>query len=144
MEATYLDFIKGTITTDSSSLSGTNVGQNSLNRATIGTHSVRIQPISPLGSALNISSGRSRCPYASAPNSVYEQIKSDGKVGSRAFYDENGRQYKRQDFDHEHFDKKTRKFLNPHEHLYRYNPMGQQIGKDVREITDGSTNNPSV
>ncbi len=39
-----MDFINGTITTDSSSLSGTNVGQNSLNRDTIGIHHDRIQP----------------------------------------------------------------------------------------------------
>lgn len=36
----------------------------------------------------------------------------DGTVKSRAFYDENGNQFSRQDFDHRHFDKKQNNIIN--------------------------------
>lgn len=36
----------------------------------------------------------------------------DGTVKSRVFYDENGNQFSRQDFDHIHFDKKQNNIIN--------------------------------
>ena len=44
--------------------------------------------------------------------SGYEQMNPDGTVKSRAFYDENGNQFSRQDFDHIHFDKKQNNIIN--------------------------------
>ncbi len=90
-----------------------------------------------------VKSGKSKPPKTSDPDSVYEQKNNDGTVRSRSFYDKNGRQYKRQDFDHEHYDKNAGKPRQPHEHHYRYNSNGQPNGHDVGPITDGSTNAPS-
>ena len=67
-----------------------------------------------------INQGTSKPPQKSTPNSVYEQLNPDGTVKSRVFYDENGNQFNRQDFDHTHFDKNTQQNLQPHEHDYHY------------------------
>lgn len=47
---------------------------------------------------------------SATPNSIYEQINNDGTVKSRTFYDENGRQFSRQDYDQPHFDIKTKQY----------------------------------
>jgi len=79
-------------------------------------------------------SGRSRAPTTSTPNSVYEQVGSDGKVMSRTFYDSNGKSYLRQDFTHPHFDKATQQYLQPHEHFTTFNNEGFPNGQIVRPI----------
>ncbi len=56
-----------------------------------------------------ITTGNSKPPDNSTPNTIYEQLNPDGTVKSRSFYDENGREFSRQDFDHEHFDKTTQR-----------------------------------
>ena len=89
-----------------------------------------------------VKSGKGSPPKTSDPDSIYEQRGEDGKVRKRSYYNEHGKQSKRQDYDHPHFDKKSGKYLEPHEHHYKYNPNGQPIGKDVGPITDGSTNEP--
>lgn len=87
-----------------------------------------------------INSGVSQPRDVASPNSIYEQINPDGTVKSRAFYDENGRQFSRQDFDHRHFDKKTKQYYQPHEHNYYYNKNGQPIGKSDGPLPSGYTN----
>ena len=67
----------------------------------------------------------------------------DGTVKSRAFYDENGNQFSRQDFDHRHFDKKTKQYYQPHEHNYSYNKNGQPIGKSDGPLPKGYSNKPT-
>ena len=74
------------------------------------------------------------------PNSIYEQMNPDGTVKSRAFYDENGNQFSRQDFDHRHFDKKTKQYYQPHEHNYSYNENGQPTGKSDGPLSKGYSN----
>lgn len=59
-----------------------------------------------------INSGVSKPRDVATPNSIYEQMNPDGTVKSRAFYDENGNQFSRQDFDHRHFDKKQNNIIN--------------------------------
>ena len=87
-----------------------------------------------------INSGNARPDKTSTANSVYEQINPDGSVKSRTFYDENGNQFSRQDFDHTHFDKNTQQDYQPHEHNYSYNSQGQRNGDSVIALPDGYTN----
>ena len=87
-----------------------------------------------------INSGTSRPRDTSTPNSIYEQLNSDGTVKSRAFYDQNGNQISRQDFDHPHFDKRTQQHYQPHEHNYSYNEFGQRNGKSDGPIPGGYSN----
>lgn len=77
------------------------------------------------------------------PNSIYEQINPDGTVKSRAFYDQNGNQFNRQDYDHLHLDKKTKQSYQPHEHNYKYNDKGQPAGKSDGPLTPGYNNTPT-
>ena len=79
----------------------------------------------------------------SMPNSIYEQVNPDGTVKSRAFYDEKGRQLNRQDFDHEHFDKKTKQYYQPHEYSYHYNENGYRDGVWDGALTPGYNNCPT-
>ncbi len=80
----------------------------------------------------------------STPNSIYEQLNPDGTVKSRAFYDEKkGRQFNRQDFDHEHFDKKMKQYYQPHEHSYYYNEKGYRDGVLDGPLTPGYNNRPT-
>lgn len=74
---------------------------------------------------------------------LYEQMNPDGTVKSRAFYDENGNQFSRQDFDHRHFDKKTKQYYQPHEHNYSYNENGQPTGKSDGPLPKGYSNKPT-
>ena len=66
-----------------------------------------------------INSGVSKPRDVATPNSIYEQMNPDGTVKSRAFYDENGNQFSRQDFDHRHFDKKCH--LNKKSYFFKHN-----------------------
>lgn len=77
------------------------------------------------------------------PNSIYEQINPDGTVRSRSFYDDRGMEFNRQDFDHQHFDKNTQQYYQPHEHSYSYNANGQINGKWSGPLTPGYNNLPS-
>lgn len=77
------------------------------------------------------------------PNSIYEQLNPDGTVKSRAFYDESGRWFNRQDFDHDHFDKKTQMYYQPHEHSCHYNQNGYRDGIWDGPLTPGYNNLPT-
>ena len=90
-----------------------------------------------------INSGVSKPRDVATPNSIYEQMNPDGTVKSRAFYDENGNQFSRQDFDHRHFDKKTKQYYQPHEHNYSYNENGQPTGKSDGPLPKGYSNKPT-
>lgn len=80
----------------------------------------------------------------SLPNSIYEQLDSHGKVKSRAFYDENGRQFSRKDFEGKpHYIKEAHEKVNPHEHNYSYNDSGYRNGKSVSTLPNGYTNLPT-
>ena len=90
-----------------------------------------------------INQGNSKPPQKSTPNSVYEQLNPDGTVKSRAFYDKNGNQFNRQDFDHQHFDKNTQQDLQPHENNYQYNDDGLPNGNSAGPLKPGYDNRPS-
>lgn len=90
-----------------------------------------------------INQGTSKPPQKSTTNSIYEQLNPDGTVKSRVFYDENGNQFNRQDFDHTHFDKNTQQNLQPHEHDYHYNENGYRDGETVNPLKPGYNNNPT-
>lgn len=90
-----------------------------------------------------INSGVSKPREVATPNSIYEQMNPDGTVKSRAFYDENGNRFSRQDFDHRHFDKKTKQYYQPHEHNYSYNENGQPTGKSDGPLPKGYSNKPT-
>ena len=76
------------------------------------------------------------------PNSIYEQLNPDGTVKSRAFYNQNGQQINRQDFDHPHYVKKLQQYCQPHEHIYIYN-NGYRVGEDDGPLTPGYNNQPT-
>ena len=95
------------------------------------------------GSKKPINQGNSKPPQKSTPNSVYEQLNLDGTVKSRAFYDKNGNQFNRQDFDHQHFDKNTQQDLQPHENNYQYNDDGLPNGNSAGPLKPGYDNRPS-
>jgi len=84
-----------------------------------------------------ITSGTSRAPTTSTPNSIYEQVGTDGSVMSRTFYDSNGNAFSRQDFIHPHFDKATQQYLQPHEHNTTFNQNGQPTGTTVNPVPPG-------
>ena len=95
------------------------------------------------GTDTPINKGYSRPNQVGEPNSIYEQLNPDGTVKSRTFFDENGREFSRQDFDHPHFDKNTQQYYQPHEHNYTYNSNGQRNGKTVIPLPDGYSNLPT-
>ena len=70
-------------------------------------------------------------------------MNQDGTVKSRTFFDETGREFCRQDFDHPHFDKNTQQYYQPHEHNYTYNSKGLRNGKFDGPLPDGYSNLPS-
>ena len=90
-----------------------------------------------------ISKWRQRPSKKSDPNSIYEQLNDDGTVKTRSFYDENGNQFDRQDFDHSHYSKELNKRLDEHEHFKSYNDKGQVNGEKVYPIPNGYSNMPS-
>ena len=92
-----------------------------------------------------IDSGKSRPPKTSEPNSIYEQLNDDGTVKSRAFYNDNGNEFARQDFDHSHYSKELNEdLLNGHEHTKFYNGNGQVNGKKLAPLPNGYDNLPSI
>jgi RHS repeat-associated protein len=77
------------------------------------------------------SSGLGRAPKNSVPNSIYEQVDQAGNVRSRTWYNERGQPFSRQDYDHPHGG------VQPHEHLFNYNALGQPTGGPVRPLPSG-------
>lgn len=93
----------------------------------------------------SVSTGVSMPKRKNISNSIYEQLDSHGKVKSRAFYDENGRQFSRQDFEGKpHYIKEAHEKVNPHEHNYSYNKFGQPNGENTNPLPSGYTNLPSI
>jgi RHS repeat-associated protein len=85
-----------------------------------------------------VSQGAGRAAKKGTPNSIYEQVDGAGNVRSRTFYDENGRSFARQDFDHAHGG------LQPHEHLRNFDSHGRPISSEkVRRVPSGYDNSPS-
>jgi hypothetical protein len=77
------------------------------------------------------------------PNSIYEQLNPDGTVKSRAFYDANGNQFSRQDYDQSHFIEELQEFYQPHEHNYKFNENGLPNGKYDIPLPSGYNNLPT-
>jgi RHS repeat-associated protein len=90
-----------------------------------------------------INSGTSKAPNRSNPNSIYEQLNPDGSVRIRAFYDNTGNRFSRQDFNHAHFNKSTQQYIQPHEHNYSYNDNGQRNGRSDGPVPPGYNNIPN-
>lgn len=83
----------------------------------------------------NIKSGKSKAPDTGEPGSVYEQIDDLGELKSRTTYGENGKIKYRDDYKgRAHYDKKTKKYLLPYRHTYRYNNLGQPIGQEIGPV----------
>ena len=91
-----------------------------------------------------IVTGESQPDKQGPKNSIYEQINPDGTVKTRAFYNDDGLVFARQDFDHPHYDKVTGQDLQPHEHHFSYNDRGQPTKKSVTPVPDGYTNLPTT
>lgn len=82
-----------------------------------------------------VKQGKSRAPATGEPGTTYEQLDDKGKVVSRTKYGKNKKPEYRQDFDGKpHYSKKEGKYLNPHQHNYKYNDQGQPIGETVTEV----------
>ena len=85
-----------------------------------------------------VSSGASRAPKQGTPNSIYEQLGPNGEVRSRTFYDDNGKPFSRQDFDHPHAG------LQPHEHQRDFDANGRPIsGKSHGPVPPGYDDTPT-
>jgi hypothetical protein len=91
------------------------------------------------GRSTPVTSGMGRHPRSGTPNSIYEQLDSGGNVRSRTFYDENGRPFTRQDFDHTHG-----KIQGPHEQHRRFDASGKPITpKTINPLPPGYDNLPT-
>lgn len=90
-----------------------------------------------------INRGVSRPPKTTTLNSIYEQLNPDGTVESRAFYDSNGNQFSRQDFDQSHYIKELQDYYQPHEHNYKFNDNGLPNGRYDIPLPDGYNNIPT-
>jgi hypothetical protein len=87
-----------------------------------------------------VEQGKSQAPKLGTPDSIYEQIGDDGSVNSRTYYDENGRQFSRQDYNRPHGGHD-----GPHEHVQGYNAAGQRIVKEVvKPLPSGYPNTPNL
>lgn len=91
-----------------------------------------------------VEKGKSQAPEVTKANSIYEQLDDKGtSVKSRTFYDENGRQFARQDYGHTH--KIDGNDVIPHEHVRYFDAQGLPItGKVVRHVPSGYSNVPSL
>jgi RHS repeat-associated protein len=86
-----------------------------------------------------VTSGSSRAPQQGAADSIYEQRSSGGDVRSRTFYDQNGRPFSRQDFDHSHGG------MQPHEHQRQFDANGKPVtSEQVRPVPPGYDTKPTV
>ncbi len=74
---------------------------------------------------------RGRVPNQGEPNSFYEKVGPDGKVTTRAFYNEKGQMYNRQDYvpGKIHDDVPT-----PHEHVRSFNERGYPTGEKCNAL----------
>lgn len=87
------------------------------------------------GTKSKVKQGKSRAPATGEPGTTYEQLDDKEKVVSRTKYGKNKKPEYRQDFDGKpHYSKKEGKYLNPHQHNYKYNDQGQPIGETVTEV----------
>ncbi|WHI46255.1 RHS repeat domain-containing protein [Microbulbifer sp. VAAF005] len=66
-----------------------------------------------------------QAPKQGEPDSIHEQLDSDGNVRSRTFYDSNGRSFNRQDYDHSHGG------MQPHQHSRDFDASGRPTTKEV-------------
>jgi len=100
------------------------------------------------GDEVVIIHGKGQTPTTSIPNSIYEQITPDGTVYSRAFYNEGGQQFSRQDFfGSAHYEPKTGiNYPNGHEHNYGFDDFGRKNKKQdiVVAIPAGYTTTPTT
>jgi hypothetical protein len=94
-----------------------------------------------------VEQGKSQAPELGKPDSIYEQIGDDGSVNSRTYYDENGRQFSRQDFagkGHPVPGSGGERVL-PHEHQTVFDAQGWPIAKEVvKRVAEGYTNAPTL
>ena len=89
---------------------------------------------SPVGMVDASGEARGRFPDTSEPNSVIERIGPDGKVSARAFYNENGQRFLRQDYVGEgHGGVPT-----PHEQGTTFNERGQPNGDYCQRLDPGT------
>lgn len=85
-----------------------------------------------------VAKGRGRAGRTGPSDSIYEQLDGAGNVRSRTFYDENGRPFSRQDFDHSHGGKQ------PHEHHFSFDKDGKPIAPEsVTPVPPGYDSTPS-
>jgi hypothetical protein len=91
----------------------------------------------PSGNNTDVQQGKGRAPQQGRPNSIYEQVDDKGNVRSRTFYDENGRSFSRQDFDHSHGG------MQPHEHQRQFDASGRPVTKETVIQPDGYNNSPN-
>lgn len=90
------------------------------------------------GATTTITSGAGKAGKTGTPNSIYEQLDDAGNVRSRTFYDENGRSFSRQDFDHPHGG------MQPHEHGRTFDADGRPITpRTTHDLPPGYDNTPS-
>lgn len=83
-----------------------------------------------------ITRGKGPAPKRGAPNSVYEKVDNEDPriITSRTTYNSNGKPATREDYyrgsdRHAHFDKETKRVLQSHKHIFKYNSRGQPIGR---------------
>ena len=99
------------------------------------------------GKETKVEQGKSQAPELGKPDSIYEQIGDDGSVNSRTYYDENGRQFSRQDFagkGHPVPGSGGERVL-PHEHQTVFDAQGWPIAKEVvKRVAEGYTNAPTL
>ena len=97
------------------------------------------------GDEVAIIQGRGQTPDNSIPSSIYEQVGAGGTVQSRAFYNEFGKQFDRQDYTHTHFEKSTQILYNEHEHHYSYDNYGRRNAKETASaIPTGYSRTPTT
>ena len=71
-------------------------------------------------------SGLGRSETVGEPNSIYEQVNTNGNLRSRSGYNENGHRDYRIDFDHPHGEIK-----GVHEHFFELNYLNQQTAPEA-------------
>ena len=99
-----------------------------------GANTYQFVDSSPVGNVDASGEARGRFPDTSEPSSVIERIGPDGKVSARAFYNENGQRFLRQDYVGEgHGGVPT-----PHEQGTTFNEQGQPNGEYCQRLDPGT------
>jgi hypothetical protein len=80
------------------------------------------------------SKGKARAPKTKRAGSTYTQVNNKGEVVSQTKYGIWRKPSYRIDYGHRHFDKASRKYLQPHRHEFSYNRKGQCISKRVKPV----------